>query len=87
MDSFDYEDAYELEADIYSKNFKSPQQIMEDKFEGIYNRNWKEYLNSIEWDGLWLKHETEEEKQIRLEEIEERKRQHELETHPFRQWF
>jgi len=87
MNDFDYDDVYELESDIYSKNFKSPQQIMEDTFNITYNRNHKEYLKSIEWDTLWLKHETEEEKQIRLEEIEERKRQHELETHPFKQWF
>lgn len=84
---FDFDDIYELESDLYSKNYKTPQQIMDDTFNNTYNRNWKEYLKSIEWDGLWLKHETEEEKQIRLEEQEELKRQHELETHPFRQWF
>jgi len=84
---YDYEDAYELEADIYSKDSKLPQQVMEHKFEVVHNRNWRNYLDSIEWDGLWLKQETEEEKQARLEEIEERKRQHELETHPFKQWF
>jgi hypothetical protein len=84
---FEYDDIYELEADIYSKNHRTPQQIMLDSYENVYKRNWKLFLDSIEWDGLWLKHETEEEKQIRLEEIEERKRQHEMETHPFRQWF
>jgi hypothetical protein len=84
---FEYDDIYELEADIYSKNHRTPQQIMLDSYENVYKRNWKLFLDSIEWDGLWLKHETEEEKQIRLEEIEERKRQYEMETHPFRQWF
>lgn len=87
MDNFDYDDINELETDLYAKNFKTPMQIMDETFNGVYNRNWKEYLKSIEWDTLWLKHETEEEKQIRLEEQEERKRQHEMETHPFRQWF
>ena len=87
MNNFDYEDINELEADIYSKDYKTPQQIQEHLYNVVYKRNWKEYLKSIQWDGLWLKHETEEEKQVRLEKIEERKRQHELETHPFRQWF
>jgi hypothetical protein len=84
---FDYDDPHELESDIYSKNHKTQQQIMEYQFDVVYKRNWKEYLKSIEWDGLWLKHETEEEKQIRLEIEQERKREIELETHPFRQWF
>jgi hypothetical protein len=87
MDIFDYEDSYELETDTYAKNYRTPHQVMMDLFEGVYNRNHKEYLKSIEWDTLWLRHETEEEKQARLDEIEERKRQVELETHPFRQWF
>ena len=84
---FDYEDAYELEADIYSKNSKTPHQIMEHKFINVHNRNWKTYLSSIEWDGLWLKHPTEEERLKQKEEIEERKRQIEMETNPFKQWF
>ena len=87
MDSFDYDDIYDLEADIYSKNHRTPQQIMLDTYENVYKRNWKLFLDSIEWDGLWLKHETEEEKELRLEKLEEHKRQVELETHPFRQWF
>ena len=87
MSDFDYDDIYELESDLYSKNSRTPQQIMMDSYDNVYKRNWKEFLNSIEWDGLWLKHETEEEKQIRLEEQEERKRQYEMETHPFKQWF
>jgi len=84
---FDYEDAYELEADIYSKDFKTPHQVMEDKFYGIYKRDYKSYLNSIEWDGLWLKHDTPEEARIKEEQRIERKRQIELETSPFKQWF
>ena len=84
---YDYEDAYELESDIYAKNFKTPHQIMEHKFINVHNSNWKPYLDSIEWDGDWLKHPTEEERAQKKEEMEERKRQHEMETHPFRQWF
>jgi hypothetical protein len=60
---------------------------MLDMYENIYKRNWKEFLNSIEWDGLWLKHDTPEEKRIKQEALEEHRRQVELETHPFRQWF
>lgn len=87
MFDFDYEDAYELESDLYAKNHRTPQQIMEDTFNVVYNRNWKEYLKSIEWDTLWLRHETEEERIQREEQLAERKRQIELETHPFKQWF
>jgi hypothetical protein len=86
MSDFEYDDVYELESDLYSKNSKTPQQIMMEKYEVVHNRNWKSFLDSIEWD-TWCRHETEEEKKIRLEEIEERKRQHEMETHPFKQWF
>jgi hypothetical protein len=87
MDSFDYDDISELESDIYSKNHRTPQQIMLDTYDNIYKRNWKEFLNSIEWDGLWLRHDTPEEKRIKQEALEEHRRQVELETHPFRQWF
>lgn len=76
---FDYDDPYELESDIYSKDYKTPQQVMEYQFDVVYNRNWKEYLKSIQWDGLWLKHDTEEEKQQRQIKIE-------LERHPFKKW-
>ena len=65
--NFEYEDELELEADIYSKNSKTSHQVMEDKFYGIYNRDYKRYLDSIEWDGLWLKHDTPEEARARQE--------------------
>ena len=83
----DWDDVYELEADIYSKDSKTPQQVMEHKFNVVHNRNWKEYLNSIEWDGLWLKHDTPEESQERQRLIQERKQQIELENSPFAKWF
>ena len=76
--NFEYEDELELEADIYSKNSKTPHQVMEDKFYGIYNRDYKRYLASIEWDGLWLKHDTPEEARIKEEQRIERKRQIDL---------
>lgn len=78
--SYEWDDINELEADIYSKDYKTPQQIMDHKFNVVHNRNWKTFLNSIEWDGLWLRHDTEEER-------EERRIQKELENHPFKQWF
>lgn len=87
MDNFDYDDIEDLESDIYSKNHRTPQQIMLDTYENVYKRNWKLFLNSIEWDGLWLRHDTEDEKIAKREMIEERKRQYEMETHPFKQWF
>lgn len=87
MSDFDYDDVYDLESDLYSKNHRTPQQIMLETYNNIYKRDWKMFLNSIEWDGLWLKHDTPEEKQRKKEELEERKRQHEMENHPFKQWF
>ena len=84
---FDYDDPYELESDIYSNDSKTPQQVMEHKFNVVHNRNWKEYLNSIEWDGLWLKHDTPEEAQERQRLIQERKQQIEMENSPFAKWF
>lgn len=83
----DWDDVYELEADIYSNDSKTPQQVMEHKFNVVHNRNWKEYLNSIEWDGLWLKHDTPEEAQERQRLIQERKQQIEMENSPFAKWF
>lgn len=78
-DEFDYEDVYELEKDLALKGYKTPQQIMEHNFDVVYNRNWKEYLKSIEWDGLWLRHDTEEEK-------ETKRIQRELNSHPFKKF-
>ena len=54
----DYDDPYDLEQDLYYKNSKSPFEIMVNTFHGIYNRDWKLYLESIEWDSNWLKHDT-----------------------------
>jgi len=83
---FDYDDPYELESDIYSKKYKTPQQIMEYQLWVVHKGDYKSYLNSIQWDTP-PPPETEEEKKIKLEEIEEKKRQYEMETHPFRDWF
>lgn len=84
---FDFDDIYELESDVYSKNFKTPQQIQETLYNDVYNRNWKDYLNSIEWDGFWLRHDTPEEKeQKRLIAIEHQIKI-EMETHPFKKFF
>lgn len=83
---FDYEDPYELESDIYSKQFKTPQQIMEHQLWVVHKGNYKSFLDSIEWDTP-PPSETEEEKQLRIELEEEKRIQREMETNPFRQWF
>jgi hypothetical protein len=83
----DYDDINELEADVYSKNFKTPQQVMEHRFYEIHNRDYKSYLASIEWDGLWLKHDTPEEAEEKRRIINERKQQIEMENSPFAKWF
>jgi hypothetical protein len=75
----DYDDPYELEADLYYKNSKAPFEIMVDTFHGIYNRNWKLYLQSIEWDSEWLRHDT-------MSEMIERFERKQKELHPFKQF-
>ena len=77
MDSFDYDDISELESDLYYKNHRTPQQIMLDNYNITYNRDWKSFLKSIEWDGEWLRHDTEDEK------FERRKNQL-WNSHPFK---
>ena len=73
----DYDDPYELELDMYYKNSKSPNELMMHTFNSVYNRNWKLYLQSIEWDGLWLRHDTMAERIARFE-------QKQKESHPFK---
>ena len=68
-----------IDYDEIEKEDKTPQKIMEYKFNVVYNRDWKRYLDSIEWD-TWCKHETEEEREERLE-------QERLRSHPFSKWF
>ena len=75
-DELDY---YDIEQDVLYKNSITPQQVQEHLYERVYNRNWKEYLNSIEWDGTWLRHDTEEEKEIKRIERE-------INNHPFKQF-
>ena len=75
-DELDY---YDIEQDVLYTNSKTPQQIQENLYNVVYNRNWKDYLQSIEWDGSWLKHDTEEEKEIK-------RIQRELNSHPFKKF-
>ena len=84
---FDFDDVYDLESDLYSKNFKTPQQIQETLYTDVYKRNWKDYLNSIEWDGVWLRHDTPEEKEQKRLSIIEHQIKIEMETHPFKKFF
>jgi hypothetical protein len=75
----DYDDPYDLEQDLYYKNSKSPFEIMVNTFHGIYNRDWKLYLESIEWDSNWLKHDT-------MSEMVERFERKQKELHPFKKF-
>jgi len=73
------EDIYEANSIEEYKDSISPMDWADKQFNEIYHRNWKMYLDSIEWD-TWCKHETEEERKARI-------KKHELETHPFRNFF
>lgn len=68
-----------IDWDDIEKDDKLPQKIMEYKYNVIHNRNWKNYLNSIEWDGTWLRHDTPEEKEIK-------KLEREYNSHPFKKF-
>ena len=74
----EYIDEYELEDDLKIPGV-TPQEYMERKFNDIYNRDYKSYLASIEWD-TWCKHETPAETKARLAEIERK-------LHPFKHFF
>jgi hypothetical protein len=76
-DELDY---YDVEQEFLYKNTTTPQQVQEHLYNMVYNRNWKDYLNSIEWDGLWLRHDT-------LEEKEQKRIDREMNTHPFKKFF
>jgi hypothetical protein len=75
-DELDY---YDVQQEFLYKNSITPQRVQEHLYNVVYNRNWKNYLNSIEWDGLWLRHDTEEEKI-------EKKIKRERELHPFKKF-
>jgi len=45
MTDFEYDDIYELESDLYSKNYKSPQQIQEHLYNVVYIVIGKNILN------------------------------------------
>jgi len=84
---FDYEDEYELYTDTFAKNHKTPQQVQSYLFNEVYKRNHTLYLNSIEWDTSWLKHDTPQEAEEKRRIINERKQQIEMENSPFAKWF
>ena len=73
---FDYCD---VEHDYLYKHTRTPQQIQEHLYEVVYHRNWKAYLNSIEWDGTWLRHDSEDEK-------EQKRIEREMNSHPFKKF-
>ncbi len=74
-----YEDIYELEQDVSYKGCRAPVEIMDHKFNVVYNRDWKRYLDSIEWD-LWL----EPLNPIKLAKI---LKQEAIDNHPFNKFF
>lgn len=74
----DYVDIDELEQDVAYKGTKSPQNIMEDKFNNIYKRDYKRYLESIEWDTWCKPYDPIEQARIQKE--------HERNVHPFKKF-
>lgn len=75
----EYEDVDELENDASYKGFRTPLQIMDHKFNEVYNRDWKRYLDSIEWDD-WLE-------PINPLELAKILKQKEIDEHPFNKFF
>ena len=73
------EDIYEVQNIEGYADTISPTEWADKQFNEIYHRNWKLYLNSIEWD-TWCTKLTEE-------EIQAKQKQYELETHPFKNFF
>ena len=56
-----------------------PRKIMEHQFRVVHKGCHKSFLDSIQWDSAWLKHDTPEEKHVK-----EVKR--EFESHPLKNW-
>ena len=75
-DELDY---FDIEQEVLYKDTITPQQLKEHLYNRVYNRNWRDYLNSIEWDGFWLRHDTPEEK-------EQKRIDREINTHPFKKF-
>lgn len=75
----DYEDVYELEQDADYKGTRTPVEIMDHKFNVVYNRDWKRYLDSIEWD-TWLK-------PLNPIELAKILKQQAIDNHPFNKFF
>jgi len=75
----EYLDADELEKDASYANYKSPQEIMEYKFEVVYKRDWKAYLQSIEWDTWCKPNDPVEAARLKKEE--------QIRKHPFNKFF
>jgi len=56
-----------------------PRKIMEHQFRVVHKGCHKSFLDSIQWDSSWLKHDTPEEK--RFKEITRQ-----FYSHPFKKW-
>ena len=73
------EDIYEVQNIEGYEDTLSPLDWADKQFNEIYHRNWKLYLNSIEWDTWCTK--------LTAEEILAQEKQREIETHPFKNFF
>ena len=69
------DDVYEIEKLEGYEDIRSPLEMAEDKFNNIYKRDWKLYLNSIEWD-TWCEKIEKEVKPLVIKEV-----------HPFEKFF
>jgi len=56
-----------------------PRKIMEHQFRDVQQGCHKSFLDSIQWDSVWLKHDTEEEKYAKAVTRE-------FNRHPFRKF-
>lgn len=73
------EDEYELERDAAYKDVLTPMEYANKQFNDIYKRDYKMYLDSIEWD-TWCE-------PINPKTIIEQARQREIDNHPFNKFF
>jgi len=75
MEDFDYD---EFLNDVRSQKEKTAQDIMDYKLNIVFNRDWKKYLASIEWDVFDPITEEEHQEKLRLKQ---------LAKHPFKKFF
>lgn len=72
-------DINDLENDVAYKGIRSPYEMMNDTFSVTYNRNWKVFLQSIEWD-TWCT-------PLNKTELAQIIKEKEYNNHPFNKFF